>query len=179
MFQQTIQDVLSLAEAGPRPSDLLERLRVTLAAFERFESGEILAETPGGLLRFVIAPGLGEAGVKVLDSLGDESTYRIDTPTSLLALRLDAPGTTRAAIVLGHARAWSFAAAPLSRIRTLGNLALRLLPRSSIETAAPEDLKKLRAEVARLRAHTASLEDEIVALRADRASPRKDSGKPR
>lgn len=178
MFQQTIQDVLGLAEAGPRPPDLLERLRATLAAFERFESGEILAETPGGLLRFVIAPGLTEAGAAVLDSLGDEPTLRIDTPASLLALRLEAPGTTRAAIVLGHKRAWSFAAAPLSRIRTLGNLALRLLPRSTIEAAAPEDIKTLRAEVARLRAHAATLENEIVALRADRGA-RRDSGKPR
>ncbi len=131
MFQQTIQDVLTVAEAGPRPEDLLERLRTTLVAFERFESGEILAETPAGLLRFVIAPGLTEAGATILDSLGDEPMFRIDTPSSLLALRLEAPGTTRAAIVLGHKRAWSFAAAPLSRIRTLGNLALRLLTRAT------------------------------------------------
>ncbi len=131
MFQQTIQDVLTVAEAGPRPEDLLQRLGETLAAFERFESGEILAETPDGLLRFIIAPGVTEAAAVILDSLGDEPTFRIDTPTSLLALRLEAPGTTRAAIVLGHKRAWSFAGAPLSRIRTLGNLALRLLTRAS------------------------------------------------
>ena len=178
MFQQTIQDVLTLAEAGPRPLDLLERLRTTLVAFERFESGEILAETPGGLLRFVFAPGVSEAGAVILDSLGDEPTFRIDTPTSLLALRLQVQGTTRAAIVLGHERAWSFAAAPLSRIRTLGNLAVRLLMRSPIEAPAPEEMKALRAEVARLRTHSASLENEIVALRAERVA-RKDSGKPR
>ncbi len=131
MFQQTIQDVLTLAEAGPRPEDLLERLRTTIGAFELFECGEIQAETPGGLLRFVIAPGLDEIGAGALDQLGEEPTLRIDTPTSLLVLRLVAPQTTRAAIVLGHPRAWSFAAAPLSRIRTLGNLALRLLLRGS------------------------------------------------
>ena len=132
MFQQTIQDVLRVAEAGPRPLDLLERLRSTIASFEAFESGEILAETSDGLQRFIIAPGVTEAGASILDSLGDEPMFRIDTPTSLLALRLEAPGATRAAIVLGHKRAWSFAAAPLSRIRTLGNLALRLLLRSGV-----------------------------------------------
>jgi hypothetical protein len=178
MFQQTIEDVLTLAEAGPRPQDVLERLRATLSALERFESGEILAETPGGILRFVIAPGLGQEGAAILDSLGDQATFRVDTPASLLALRLEAPGATRAAIVLVHSRPWSFPAAPLSRIRTLGNLAVRLVPRSSAAPAAAGEVESLQAEVARLRAKTATLEDEIAALRADRGST-KGSGKPR
>ena len=179
MFQQTIQDALNLAEAGPGPEDVLERVTSTIRAFERFEGAEILAETPAGLRRFVAAPGLGDLGAKILDLLGDEATLRIDTQAdmsskglvttsglaSLLVLRLQAPGATRAAIVLGHTRAWSFAAAPLSRIRNVGGMALRLLLRPAVESASPEEVRNLRAEVARLRAHVATLENEIVAQR--------------
>ncbi len=186
MFQQTIQDALTLAEASPGPEDLLERVGVTIRAFERFEGAEILAETLSGLRRFVAAPGLGgELGLRILDLLGDEPTLRFDTLAdmnakglvttsgfaSLLVLRLQAPGATRAAIVLGHTRDWSFAAAPLSRIRNVGSMALRLLLRASAPAAPPEELKRLHAEVARLRAHVTTLQNEIVALRADRESP--------
>lgn len=192
MFQQTIQDALTLAEAGPRPEDLLERVASAIRAFEKFECAEIVTETPTGLRRFTAAPGAGDLGAKVLDLLGDEPTLRIDTRAdmdarglvpgsglaSLLVLRLQAPGVTRAAIVLGHSRAWSFAAAPLSRIRNVGSMALRLLLRSDVPPPPPEEVRALRAEVARLRAHVATLENEIVALRAERVT-RKDSGTPR
>jgi len=185
MFQQTIQDVLALAEAGPRPEDLLEVLRARIAAFEAFECGEIVARTEAGLLHFVVSPGLGDLGPGVLQALGTEPTLRLDTAdelderglagpglTSLLALRLESSHATAAAIVLGHRRAWSFAAAPLSRIRTLSSLALRLLLRSSrpsAPTPAPEVLR-LTTELARMRAHASSLEDEVVVLRAERAA---------
>lgn len=192
MFQQTIQDALNLAEAGPGPEDLLQRVGVTIRAFERIESAEILAETPTGPRRFVAAAGLGpDLGAKILDLLGEEPTLRIDTVAdmnakglvttsglaSLLVLRLQAPGATRAAIVLGHTRAWSFAAAPLSRIRNVGSMALRLLLRSAVPAATPEEVRSLRAEVARLRAHVTTLENEIVALREERVA-RKGSDTP-
>lgn len=192
MFQQTIQDALTLAEAGPGPEELLTRVAGAIRAFEKFEGAEIVAETPAGLRRFTAAPGLGELGAEILDVLGEEPTFRIDTAAdlearglvaksgfaSLLALRLQAPGATRAAIVLGHSRAWSFAAAPLSRIRNVGSMALRLLLRSELPPPPPEEVKALRAEVARLRGQVAALENEIVALRAERAI-RKTSDTPR
>ena len=145
MFQQTIQDLLTVAEASPGPEALLERVRTTILAFERFECGEIVAQTDLGLLHFVIAPGLGAVGPKVISLLGDEKTLRLDTAAdfterglapdprlaSLLLLRIEAPGATAAVIALGHSRNWSFAASPLSRIRAIASLALRLLLRTS------------------------------------------------
>jgi len=145
MFQQTIQDLLTVAEAGPRPEDLLERVKTTILAFERFEAAEIVARTDRGLLHFVIAPGLSGIAPELLPLLGDEKTLRLDTVAefterglapvpplaSLLLLRIDAPGTTAALIALGHSRNWSFAASPLSRIRAIASLATRLLLRTS------------------------------------------------
>jgi hypothetical protein len=145
MFQQTIQDLLTVAEASPGPEALLERVRTTILAFERFESGEIAVQTDRGLLHFVIAPGLSDIGPKLLPLLGDEKTLRLDTPaefierglapgpglSSLLLLRIEAPGATAAFIALGHSRKWSFAASPLSRIRAIASLALRLLLRTA------------------------------------------------
>ena len=143
MFQQTIQDLLTVAEAGPGPEALLERVRTTILSFERFEGGEIVAETERGLLHFTIAPGLEDLGPKLLPLLGELQTLRLDTAAdlnerglapgphlaSLLLLRVEAPGTTSAVIALGHSRNWSFAASPLSRIRAIASLALRLLLR--------------------------------------------------
>ena len=145
MFQQTIQDLLAVAEAGPRPEDLLERVRTTILAFERFEAGEIVVQTERGLLHFVIAPGLSGIAPKLLPLLGDEKTLRLDTAAdftgrglaplpplaSLLLLRIEAPGATAALIALGHSRNWSFAASPLSRIRAIASLATRLLLRTA------------------------------------------------
>jgi len=145
MFQQTIQDLLTVAEASPGPEGLLERVRTTILAFERFEGGEIVAQTDRGLLHFVIAPGLGDIGSKLLPLLGDEKTLRLDTVAdftgrglapvphlaSLLLLRIDAPGAAPAVVALGHSRNWSFAASPLSRIRAIASLALRLLLRAA------------------------------------------------
>ena len=144
MFQQTIQDLLTVAEASPGPEGLLERVRTTILAFERFEGGQIVAQTDRGLLHFVIAPGLGDIGPKLLPLLGDEKTLRLDTAAdfterglapvphlaSLLLLRIDAPGAAPAVVALGHSRNWSFAASPLSRIRAIASLALRLLLRA-------------------------------------------------
>jgi len=141
MFQQTIQDLLRVAEPFPHREALLERLRSLLPGIEPMECGEIVAETERGLIHFVIAEGLGTSGPKILAALGDEKTLRLDTATdlqergivtaakvsSVLALRVEAPGAARAAMVLGHSRNWSFAAAPLSRLRAIASLALRLL----------------------------------------------------
>jgi hypothetical protein len=191
MFQQTIQDALALADAGPRPEDLLECVRARIASFEPFEAAEIVARTENGVFRFVVAPGLGDVGPKALAALGTEPMLRIDTAaglserglsapglSSLLVLRLESARAAAAVIVLGHGRAWSFAAAPLARVRTLGGLALRLLIWNPAAAAAAPDTARLTAEVARLRAQGASLEKEIVALRAERAA-RKGSDKPR
>ncbi|MEO8500003.1 MAG: hypothetical protein ABI565_03755 [Vicinamibacteria bacterium] len=171
MFQQTIQDVLSLAEAGPRPEDLLESLRALIAAFEAFECGELVARTEKGLIHFVLAPGLGDAGPRALHALGTEPVLRVDTAadlrdrglatprlSSLLVLRIEAPRVQAAAIVLGHGRAWSFAAAPQARIRTLGGLALRLLIRNSPLAAPGPETVRLAAEGARLKAQGKALE---------------------
>lgn len=183
MFQQTIQDLLAVAEAAPHPQALLERARATLLAFERFEGGEIVAQTDRGLLHFTLAPGLGEIGPKLPALLGDQQTQRMDTAAeltergvagpprlaSLLLLRLEAPGTTGALIALGHSRNWSFAGSPLSRIRAIGSLALRLLLRASLPSKTPEETR-LAAEVQRLKAQVSTLDDELVALRAGRTS---------
>ncbi len=190
MFQQTIQDLLAITEAGPRAEDLLERVRATIIAFERFESGELLAQTRHGLSRFVLARGLGEVSPKALAALADQPTLRVDTAAdlqalgltggpglaSLLILRLEMSGVTSAAIVLGHTRPWSFAAAPLSRIRTIGSVALRLLAAGPGPGPTSEEAASLRTEVIRLRTHVASLESEIAGLRAGRSRPR--SGRP-
>ena len=190
MFQQTIQDILALAEAGPGTEALLACVRSRIGAFEHFDSGELLVQTEQGLAHFVLAPGLGEIGKNAVAAMGEGSTRRFDTAAelqerglargtglaSLLILRLEAPGVPAAAIVLGSVRAWSFAAAPLSRIRTIASVALRLLVRHREPGQASEETGRLMAEVARLRTHVSTLEAEIVILRTDRA--RKRSGKP-
>jgi|CXWL01.1.fsa_nt_gi hypothetical protein len=197
MFQQIIQDVLAIAEAGPRAEDLLERLRARIIAFETFECGELVIRTEKGVQHHVFAPGLGDLGLPALTALEGmegERTLRLDTAaefrergllpprglTSLLVLRVEGPGFLSAALVLGHSRAWSFAAAPLSRIRTLGGLTARLLLRTAEPAVIidPVEVVRLRDEVARLRTHASSLEAEIVALRAERAATKR-SDKPR
>lgn len=191
MFQSTIQDILALTEAAGRPTDLLETLRARIQAFEKFENAEIVAGAGGAIRRFVIAPGLEEAGSAILAALGDDKAVRIDTVTgwkdrgvplvagrtSLLAVRLEAPGAPLAALVLGHSRAWSFAGAPLVRLRAIGDVALRLLLGPVATAAAPtrEDETRLTTEVARLRTHVATLESEIASLREGAAKRR--SGK--
>ncbi len=156
MFQQTIQDVLSLAEASGRPEDVLRCVHARISAFEAFESGELLAQTSDGLRRFVVAPGLGDIGPNALAALGDHETLRIDTvadmetrglstgpgTASLLILGIGAPGVIRAAIVLGHSRAWSFAGAPIARVRTIGEVALRLV----LSTSGAEAHKSPKAK---------------------------------
>ncbi len=188
MFHQTIQDILAITEAEARAESLLDRVRERILAFEPFEGGELLAQTKAGLSHFVLAPGLGEAGARALAALGDEPTLRVDTTEalqaqglwagpahgSLLVLRLTAPGVSQAAIVLGHARAWSFAAAPLSRIRTIGGVALRLLLLGSRFPSTSEETAGLHLEVTGLRARLSSLESEIAGLRAERSRPRSD-----
>jgi len=192
MFQQTIQDLLKVAEAFPHREALLERLRSVLLEIEPLECGEILVETDRGFLNFVLAEGLGSTGPKILTALGDEATLRLDTapelkergletPTrvsSLLVLRLEAPGVTRAAIALGHSRNWSFAAVPLARLRAISALALRLLLPGSLAARTPEETR-LAAEVARLKALVSTLDDELVILRAERVALRQRSDKPR
>lgn len=183
MFQQTIQDLLAIAEAAPYPEALLERVRASILAFEAFEGGEIVASTDRGLLHFTIAPGLGEIGPQLLPLLGDQPTLRLDTAAelserglpknprlaSLLLLRLEAPGTSAAVIALGHSRNWSFAGSPLSRIRAIGSLALRLLLRASLPAKSPEETR-LAAEVQQLKGLVSTLDDELVVLRAERAA---------
>jgi len=183
MFQQTIQDLLAVAEAAPYPEEMLDRVRTTLLAFERFECGEIVAATDRGLLHFTIAPGLGEIGPQLLTLLGDQDTLRLDTAAglnerglaanprlnSLLLLRLEAPGAASGLIALGHSRNWSFAGSPLSRIRAVASLALRLLLRAALPGKSPDETR-LAAEVARLKALVSTLDDELVVLRAERAA---------
>ena len=197
MFQQIIQDVLAIAEAGPRAEDLLDRLRARVIAFETFECGELVVRTEKGVKHHVFAPGLGDLGLPALtaiEGMEGEKTLRLDTAaefrergflpprglTSLLVLRVEGPGFLSAALVLGHSRAWSFAAAPLSRIRTLASLALRLLQRAAEPAVVinPSEVASLKDEVARLRVHASSLESEIVSLRAERAATKR-SDKPR
>ena len=183
MFQQTIQDLLAVADAGPHPEAVLERMRSTILAFERFECGEIVAQTERGLLHFTIMPGLGDLGPKLLPLLGDQETLRMDTAAewherglapgphlaSLLLLRIEAPGTSSALIAMGHSRNWSFPASPLSRIRAVASLALRLLLRVSLPSKSPEETR-LAAEVQRLKGLVSTLDDELVVLRAERAA---------
>ncbi len=190
MFQETIQDLFAITETGPGAEDLRDRVRARISAFEPFDAGELLVQTEQGLSRFVLAPGLGGIGVKAFAALGDEPTLRVDTAAelqerglaegpglaSLLILRLEAPGVASAALVLGHARAWSFAATPLFRTRTIARFALRLLVRGSGTSPAQEEVAELRADAARLRARISSLETEIVGLRVDRA--KQDPGTP-
>ena len=180
MFQQTIQDIFAITEAGPRTGDILDRTRDRIRACEAFESGEIVGRIDRDLFRFVLSDGLGEIAVKALSSPDDSGTRRFDTRdslrekglvadaghNSLLVLRLEAPRVTAAALVLGHSRAWSFAAAPLFRIRTLGNVALRLLTAEGREGQARQEISELQGEVSRLRTHISSLQDEVVALRS-------------
>lgn len=172
-----------MAEAAPYPEELLGRVRSTLLAFESFEGGEIVAATDRGLIHFTIAPGLGDIGQKLLPLLGDQETLRLDTApdlagrglaanprlASLLLLRIEAPGAASAAIALGHSRNWSFAGSPLSRIRAIANLALRLLLRASAPPKSPEETR-LAAEVQHLKGLISTLDDELVALRAERAA---------
>ncbi len=182
MFQQTIQDILAIAEAGTSVEDILQRVRTRLGSCEPFECGEIVVLNAGGSFRFVVTPGLGDDGMKALAVLGEEATRRFDTRaalaeqgfesrpelTSLLILRLAAPEGTTAVLVLGHRRAWSFAGAPLARLRTIGNLALRLLVRAAAPNPNDAEAGALRAEVAQLRARISSLQTEVAGLRADR-----------
>lgn len=183
MFQQTIQDLLAVAEAAPHPEELLGRVRSTLLAFEGFEGGEIVAKTDRGLIHFTISPGLGDIGPQLPALLGDQETLRLDTATevagrglagnprlaSLLLLRIEAPGAASAVIALGHSRNWSFAGSPLSRIRAIASLALRLLLRASLPPKSPEETR-LAAEVQRLKGLVSTLDDELVVLRAERAA---------
>ena len=188
MFHKTIQDLLDVAAAGPRDEDRLNALASILRSAEPFDCGEIVAHTENGLVRFVLAPGLGGAGFAAMDAMVDEVTLRLDTASelkahklatikpvaSVLVLRLVTPGVPAAALVLGHQRTWSFPAAPLARLRIVANVGLRLLLQPHRGAGPGEDTA---AEVARLRAHIASLEAEIVALRTERSKQRPD--KPR
>ena len=200
MFQQTIQDVLAITEAGPRPDLVLARAYERIVAFEKVEGAELIVETEAGTRRFVLAEGLGDVGANAFAALGDEATLRFDNVAqmkeraisappglkSVLILRLQSSSVKSAALVMGHSRAWSFAAAPLARLRTLGNVMLRLLAPSdesskmrpgALSVPARDEKSELMAEVARLRAHVASLEGEVAGLRADQSKKR--SGKPR
>src|SRR5262245_19579201 len=123
MFQQTIQDLLAVAEAGSRTDDVLAAVLGRIQGFEKVECGEIVATTPKGLARFVIGAGRDDVPAQALKALGKDPTLRYDTAAqmteasitapagvqSVLALRLDGPGASTATIVLGHSRAWSFA----------------------------------------------------------------------
>lgn len=179
MFQQTIQDIFAITEAGAHAADVLSRTRDRIRACEVFEGGEIVGRTGRGLFRFVLAEGLGETGTKALGALDDFGTLRFDTReslrergllsgpdhSSLLILRLDAPNVMEAALVLGHSRAWSFAAAPLFQIRTLASIALRLLTADDREDQTRQETTDLRGEVARLRTQVSSLQNEVANLR--------------
>jgi hypothetical protein len=191
MFHQTIQDILAIAGSGPRAEDILESLRSRILAFEPFDSGELLARSERGCERFVMDQGISDIGEKVFAELENEPTWRIDTAaeiqergfeanpglSSLLVLRLDVPPFDSAALVLGHRRAWSFAAAPLSRIRTLGNIALRLVAPFARPPQVPAGLSDLDTELRTLRSRVADLEAEIIGLRTTRTTRR--SGRPR
>lgn len=186
MFQETIHDLLALAGSGPRAEDTLDCLRSRISAFEAFEYGELVARSEQEYDRFVFAPGLSDIGERILAELGTEPTLRIDTAdeirsrgyeagpnlSSLLVLRLEAPPFPDAALVLGHRRAWSFAAAPLLRLRSLGAAALRLLA-SLQKPGGPGRARSEEEE--RLRRRISDLEAEVIALRADRSRLRSDT----
>lgn len=181
MFQQTIQDVLALAEAGAGADAILECVRERMSAFERFEGAELLARTEAGLHRFAVAPGLGNIGPAALEALGPEPMLRVDTAEdmtrlglsdarglpSLLVLSLPTPGVRASAIVLGHSRPWSFAGTPLSRVRTIGQVALRLLLSGAGDGETSAEVARLQAEVNRLRTQVATLKSEIASLRSE------------
>ncbi|MBK5255094.1 MAG: hypothetical protein JJE39_03595 [Vicinamibacteria bacterium] len=191
MFHQTIQDILALTGSGPRTEDILDSVRSRIMAFEPFESGELLARSDQGCRRFVLAPGLGDTGDRVLGALGDEATLRIDTAAevrergleanpglaSLLILRLDVPPFDSAAVVLSHRRAWSFAAASLFRIRTLGNIALRLVAPLARTADPASESSAAEAELSNLRNRVSSLEAEIIGLRVAQARPGSDKSR--
>jgi len=182
MFQQTIQDVLALTESSGRAEDLLACARTRIGECERFEAAVVVVRVASVVRTFTIAPGLADIGTWALGELGEEMTLRLDTTTdlqargfpgetaitSLLILRVASSDTAGAALVLGHSRAWSFAGAPLSRLRTIGQVVLRLLVAPKSGSSPDDEALKLRNEVTRLRAHVATLENEVIALRADR-----------
>ena len=195
MHQATHQDIQALASSATRPETVLAILGQRLRDIEPFDAAEIVTRGPYGLRRFVVAAGLEDVAEPGLASLGAERFLRFDTPAhwaarslafvagrqSLLAVRLDVPETTGAALLLSHSRAWSFAGAPVVRLRAIAEIALRLilaLESRTTPTTAPGDDERLKAEVVRLRAHVASLEGEIVELRASGA-PKRRSGKQR
>jgi len=179
MFQHTIQDVLRLCEAEDSPKALLATFGTLVAAFEPFEAGELVVRAGGVVRRFEVKAGVNDIGEALLRALGAEPTLRIDTAAdliakgldagsglnSLLVLRLATDPSTDAAIVLAHRRAWSFAATPLSRVRTLANVLLRLLVRPERGAGAVGAADDATAEIAGLRARIASLEGEIASLR--------------
>jgi hypothetical protein len=183
MFQETIHDLLALAGSGPRAEDILDCLRSRIIAFETFEYGEIVARSQREYDRFVFAPGLDDIGEKILEDLGDEPTLRIDSAeqirhcgygdgrglSSLLILRLEAEPFLTSALVLGHRRAWSFAAAPLFRLRTLGTAALRMLASLEEPEGAPGRTRAAEAETTWLRKRITDLEAEIIGLRTERS----------
>jgi len=183
MFQHTIQDVLGLCEADDSPKALLAAFRTLVAAFEPIDACELILRREGKIRRFEVEAGLNDIGGALLDALGAEPTLRIDTAAdlaalglkagdalnSVLVLRLATDENATAAIVLAHRRPWSFAATPLSRVRTLANVLLRLLTRSEPRPGSRDSTgqagDEATAEIAGLRTRIASLEDEIAGLR--------------
>jgi len=190
MFHQTIHDILALTAAAARPEDILDCLRTRILGFEPFECGEIVAHSDRGPVRFAFGAESEDLTEAFLKELGHEPTRRLDTAaeirergllarkdlSSLLILRLELETYDRAALVLGHSRAWSFAAAPLFRLRTLGNIALRLIAPAA-DPARTGEVAALEAEQVRLRARIVSLEKEILGLQGGKATP--PSGRPR
>jgi hypothetical protein len=185
MFQHTIQDVLGLCEADDSPKALLAAFRTLVAAFEPIDACELILRREGKLRRFEVEAGLNDIGGALLDALGAEPTLRIDTAAdlaaqglkagdalnSVLVLRLATDENATAAIVLAQRRPWSFAATPLSRVRTLANVLLRLLTRSEPRVSrASSGLAgdEATVEIAGLRTRIASLEDDIAGLRGRR-----------
>jgi hypothetical protein len=101
--------------------------------------------------------------------LRDRGLAPVSPLASLLLLRIDSPGATAALLALGHSRNWSFAASPLSRMRAIGSLTLRLLLKASVPAKSPEEARLL-GEVHRLKGLVSNLDEELVALRAERAA---------
>ena len=182
MFQQTIQDVLDLTAAPPGEKEAMEAFAKILARFEPFEAAELIARTRDGAERHVITPGLPDAGPALLDALAAEHTLRFDTTAdlatanvgigapwnSILVLHLSTEPERGSALVLAHRRAWSFAATPLARVRTLGNVVYRLIQRGAAGVAGQDPADAARTEIAGLRSRIASLEKEIEDLRLSR-----------